>query len=308
MMVDAPSWLRGSSWEFFGACPVSACALSYVRSNDNLTADAVVFHDVPEKLAVPQRTSPTQVYVFMHMESPVHTSDRYKSTLWNAAFNWTWSYRVDADIFCPVAYLKRAREVPTRAFLLSLRRNKTKAVAWFSSNCHVQSRRDEYVARLRRVIPVDIYGRCGSLQCTGPTCEQMLSTDYMFYLSYENSFCQDYVTEKFFRVFKENVYVVPVVRGGADYDKYFMRGVYVDSEWFESPEDLGRHLLELMEDEETYVDMLWRRAHFLYHEHGIVDAKCQLCHRLHNVHRFAKTCPDLYEWNHCDRCRPSPDF
>ena len=54
-----------------------------------------------------------------------------------------------------------------------------------------------------RYINVDIYGRCGKLTCRKSDekrCGEMLDTDYKFYLSFENSLCKDYVTEKFFKV------------------------------------------------------------------------------------------------------------
>ena len=42
----------------------------------------------------------------------------------------------------------------------------------------------------------------------------MLETNYRYYLSFENSICQDYVTEKFFRPFKYDV--IPLTLNGAD--------------------------------------------------------------------------------------------
>ncbi|KAK7095778.1 hypothetical protein V1264_005144 [Littorina saxatilis] len=54
--------------------------------------------------------------------------------------------------------------------------------------------------------------------------------------------------------------------------------------------------------------MLWRKAHFVYHEHGSVDAFCQLCYRAHHAERFANTYPDLYGWYHRDQCKPARKF
>ena len=37
------------------------------------------------------------------------------------------------------------------------------------------------------------------------SCYQMLNNSYKFYLALENSVCQDYVTEKFFKILQYNV-------------------------------------------------------------------------------------------------------
>ena len=53
-----------------------------------------------------------------------------------------------------------------------------------------------------QVIPVDYYGSCGTLSCQRndqEKCHKLLN-NYPFVLAFENSFCKDYVTEKFFKV------------------------------------------------------------------------------------------------------------
>ena len=67
------------------------------------------------------------------------------------------------------------------------------------------------------MIQVDIFGTCpdGSGKPKCKDCFQRVERDYMFYLAFENSFCDDYVTEKMWRWLKKDV--VPVVMGKADY-------------------------------------------------------------------------------------------
>lgn len=79
---------------------------------------------------------------------------------------------------------------------------KTGLVAWFVSNCVASNRRYSYVQELRQYIPVDIYGDCGDFQCPRSRqvdCDRLIRRQYKFYLAFENSNCEQYITEKFFR-------------------------------------------------------------------------------------------------------------
>lgn len=60
----------------------------------------------------------------------------------------------------------------------------------------------------------------------------MLERDYKFYLSFENSICRDYVTEKFYNalLFK----TVPIVYGGANYSAVAPKGSYINVRDFPS--------------------------------------------------------------------------
>lgn len=95
---------------------------------------------------------------------------------------------------------------------------KTKFAAWVVSHSNSQGRRDDYVKILQQYIPVDKYGDGSPLSCPRSkdnACLEMISTKYKFYLSFENAFCQDYISEKFFRYFGADV--ILVVRGSNDY-------------------------------------------------------------------------------------------
>ena len=81
---------------------------------------------------------------------------------------------------------------------------KEKLVAWMVSNCKTHSQREDFVKELQNHIPVDIYGECGKLKCKHLEndqnhCLQNIEDNYKFYLSFENSICNEYVTEKFWQ-------------------------------------------------------------------------------------------------------------
>lgn len=81
---------------------------------------------------------------------------------------------------------------------------KSKPIVWFVSNCQAKSGRLAYVDELSRHIAVDIYGKCGNKQCpSSKDCyAQLVEPDYFFYLSFENSLCVDYVTEKLYNALR----------------------------------------------------------------------------------------------------------
>ena len=61
----------------------------------------------------------------------------------------------------------------------------------------------------------------------------MLERDYKFYLSFENSICRDYATEKFFNPLRFST--VPVVYSGADYQALGVpKNSYIDARDFPS--------------------------------------------------------------------------
>jgi alpha-1,3-fucosyltransferase len=190
-------------------CPVWQCETSDDRHNVE-EYDAIVFHlrSWTQK-DLPQRRSPQQRYVFWSIESAAW---RFVDTKpMTNYFNWTMTYRWDSDLVSPYGYIKPTGNVPlhpsheqmkdylTSRSVVNYAEGKTKMAAWFVSNCASKSRRMELVKELQKYIDVDVYGDCGTMKCPRKReedCRQMAANKYKFYLSLENSICQDYVTEK----------------------------------------------------------------------------------------------------------------
>ena len=164
--------------------------------------------------------------------------------------------------------------------------------------------------QFQKYINVDIYGKCGNLQCTKTTmlkCKELLNTTYYFYLSFENSLCRDYITEKFFRNFESRTHIVPVTRGGADYDKYFPSGGFVNTQKFPKARDLANYLHELAASPERYARMLREKDRVL--SLGYKHDWCDLCRRLHTTGGFPnKTIPDIKKWSHTGACQSPNDI
>jgi alpha-1,3-fucosyltransferase len=132
---------------------------------------------------------------------------------------------------------------------------KSRFAAWFVSNCNdAPSNRHKLVEKLQEFIQVDIFGKCGT--ACPPYPKKCASLDsYWFYFSFENSICQDYVTEKVFKIFNQNA--VPVVFNGADMNRFLPPHSYIEANAFETAEDLAKYLIHLKENPTEYLQYFW---------------------------------------------------
>ena len=122
------------------------------------------------------------------------------------------SYRHDADIPIPYGKIIQTRKHPVGVELAQLIQNygrknvilyrkenhNQSLIAQFVSNCGSESGREALLKSLSQHIPVDVYGKCGKLECprsTTTACLQLMGAKYKFYLSLENPVCKDYVTD-----------------------------------------------------------------------------------------------------------------
>jgi hypothetical protein len=91
------------------------------------------------------------------------------------------TYRADSDFYTPYGRIVQNVEHPKTKELSELSElikdfaekeknkivgKKTKAIAWFVSNCDTPSNRMEYVKALQKHIQVDIFGQCGHLKAS----------------------------------------------------------------------------------------------------------------------------------------------
>ncbi|GFO26153.1 alpha-(1,3)-fucosyltransferase c-like [Plakobranchus ocellatus] len=271
------------SWFDFGSCEYSSCTMAA----SVLEADVVLINAGRMRTSqLPQRR-PNQIWVMFSKEPPDLPRFDYlaRSDLINQV-NFSRMIFNDSTWQNKYGGLQK-RSLPRKDYNKIFRQKKYDA-AWFVSQCSRPSRRMEYVQRMRRSVNVHIYGRCGNLTCgqTGynmgkkkKECLSLLSRDYKFYLAFENTFCRDYVTEKFFNMF-EDVDVIPVVRGGADYKRLFPAGIFIDASDFVSPESLGNYLHDLARDEKRYVAMLQEKNRYIRSGYE-TNFPCDLCKIAH---------------------------
>ena len=300
----------------FSLCEYSRCKIDFI---DNLvekeeyfsTADAILFQGGRMPKNPPKRASDEQVYVFVDNESPLHLhSDGYLFPSWNNVINWTMTYRLDSDMNYTYGDVKQrnasdAADVRKKNYT-EIFRNKTKQAAWLVSDCVTEGKREKYVAKLKQFIKIDVYGRCGKLKnCTkeeGKRCFQRIADDYKFYLSFENSVCEDYMSEKVFTWY--NYDIISVVRGGRSYNQILPMNSYINTDTFKSISELGRFLRLLSLSETAYSSMLKLKDQFEVIPGKIKkqEAYCELCKKLHNLDENRKTYRSIGEWWLKNRC------
>ncbi|XP_020665015.3 alpha-(1,3)-fucosyltransferase 4 [Pogona vitticeps] len=280
----------------FGDCRtrfnISACRLTTNRSRLR-EAQAVVFHHrdlVLEGLGeLPEARSPAQRWVWMNFESPSHSQGLGDLS---GLFNWTMSYKVDSDVFVPYGYL-RPKRAPVSQLALP---KKTKLVAWVISNWHEDHARVQYYRQLKDYVPIDVYG-AGRLELKNNSVVKTVS-QYKFYLAFENSQHQDYITEKLWKNALMS-WAVPIVLGPSrsNYELFIPSDAFIHIDDFSGPKQLALYLKFLDRNKSRY------RRYFAWRKHYDVHATsfwsehcCRVCDAVRTAGQQHKTIQNLANW------------
>ncbi|KAH6944075.1 hypothetical protein HPB50_001679 [Hyalomma asiaticum] len=307
---------RGPLSNFYsGLVHYNSCSVPcFLTRNRSLieSADAVVFHDRDANADdLPRYRTKFQRWVYWNMEAPPNSRARQMFRI-RDVFNWTYTYRLDSDVPHPYFSVRpcgRHSTAPQPEGKRTLStHNRSKLVAWVVSNCRTSSRREDYVAELRKHVTVDTFGSCGNLKCPRrEECFARLAERYYFYLSLENAVCPDYVTEKLYNALHYGM--VPVVMGTFS-DSLVPPGSYIDALKFTSPEHLAGYLKELASTPSRYeAYFAWKKKYEIV-RHAFMD-HCMLCDALSAAGpEKRKGYDDIVEWWHgsgsiCKQWNPS---
>ncbi len=308
-------------------CPETRCVTTDDRSylDDVSKFDAIMIHQRSVNLQdLPKKRSPHQRYVYWVMESAQYPFMDIRKL--NGMFNWTMTFKRNSDFLHPYGYVVKTSYHPEKGpdldryikifgqknvhLALGKKKWERPRAAWFVSNCHSRALREQYVNNLKKFMDVDIYGSCGSFTCprkNSTKCYLNMEKDYKFYLSFENSMCDGYVTEKYFNILSYNV--IPIVYGGSDYENDIgPHHGFINAKDFglKKPEKLVERLREINEDDAKFAEYFWWRDFYEIRskKHDRAQSYCQLCQRLHNPDEPAKVYDDMYDWwvtdSHCE--------
>ncbi|KAL6734971.1 hypothetical protein Aduo_005457 [Ancylostoma duodenale] len=166
-----------SDYGTLGGCRDWNCQLTRNKEEAKF-ADAIV-QSTPFRI---NSSSTNQYLVFYSQESPISRGvvcGRRNECIYNMSLG----FRHDSPIASPYGYTVKLAEKSKPSNIneivnISLIYGKTKGAAWFVSNCHASSSRQDYVAALQKAFHVDQYGDCGPLKCErGGFCEARLDTE-----------------------------------------------------------------------------------------------------------------------------------
>ncbi|XP_062843986.1 alpha-(1,3)-fucosyltransferase 4-like [Trichomycterus rosablanca] len=267
-------------------CSVTADRREYER------ADAVIMHH--RELAAKRSDLPTgvrpaaQKWIWMNFESPSHSGFLYE---FDGMFNLTMSYRPGSDIFLPYGYLNRRRSAG------QVRVNRKRGlVAWVISNWRPEQDRVQFYLRLRRFLPVDLYGRRFRPLLNDSVVRTVSA--YKFYLAFENSIHLDYITEKLWH----NALAagaVPVVLGPPreNYERFLPADAFIHVQDFKGPRELAAYLKHLDRNPARYRRYLeWRRDYSVHVTTFWEEHYCTACQAVRACRHVNNTVTDLKFW------------
>lgn len=240
----SPRFIDGQSMFIKQRCKFINCFIThdkYLLRKDHQNFDAVVFDvrdimDISLDELVLTRSS-NQKYIYRSL----HSSENYPicDPFFDGFFHWTWTYKLNSDIPQPLISIYNSDNVlvgpktnmnwtkhmvQKNRFLKQLL-NKTKAVAWIVNKCKTKRKYQDFVTDLKKELKsfnytLDIYGTCGDNMCPGSNnikCLKMIEKRYFFQLIVEDTFAEDYVSERMVRAMTR--IVIPIVLGSTNYYK-----------------------------------------------------------------------------------------
>ena len=313
-------------------CPDTRCVSTsnrtYLKNIEDF--DAILFHQRSFDFTdLPKKRKPHQRYIHWIIESAQYLyMDIHKL---NGIFNWTMTYRQDSDFYLPYGRFHKIKTHPEgeelkkyikefglkNQHLARTGKNVTSLrAAWFVSHCATQARREKFVKSMQNYMDVDVYGKCSR----GPIkrscgrdqeleCYRMMEEQYKFYLSFENSICDDYITEKYFNIFKYNV--IPVTYSGGKFTEIAPPHSSINVLEYPSVKSLVEYLEKLHKNDNLFAEYFWWKEFYTIRnriEDG-AQSYCDLCSKLNNPDEPPNVYNDMYKWwvtdSNCKKLKPA---
>jgi hypothetical protein len=287
---------------FIKECPHTNCMFTCDK-NQYEHAHVVLFHEGdlkgdikknPDVLAdIEKQRLKKQIWLLWNDEA-----NRVDSNLDRYKFNWTMSYRYDAEVTdcsygCKYKQTSENRKIDALILLyFNMRKNKA---LWFVSNCNSEYR-ISIGLMLQKYFPVEIFGLCeykfklkkqlalisntfvgnhlitalnglfgwlsgSNKKCTSNSeCEANQLLDNKFYLSFESKNCTNYITEKFWRILRAGLIPIVFQPNKEFYEAIGPPNSFIHAQDFNYDMEKLANYLNLVSDDFKYYNkhMAWR--------------------------------------------------
>ncbi|KAJ2939784.1 hypothetical protein O0L34_g17975 [Tuta absoluta] len=221
--------------------------------------------------------------------------------------------RIVAPKVKPRWILKRNASVKTwlTKDVEDLIRGRQRAVAWFLSNCSNSSsfrvrhqgnttfsKREREIQNLKNILlqkynlHLDTFGKCGEYECPEDNpkeCNNFIKRNYFFYLAYEKSLSNDYVSDHLLRAI--NSITVPIVYGGADYNSFLPSGSYINASKMSTQELAALINRSVNNIRDSYLPYFKWKSYYSLHRTDSTpetDDYCRMCALVNNEEQLSQ--------------------
>ena len=139
---------------------------------------------------------------------------------------------------------------------------------WIFNNCRAHKRKHYAKELQRNGLVIDKFGRCGKPDpCKRKVqCLKKMSAKYKFYLAFENSLCENYITEKTYKYLQYGL--VPTVLGPSmkTYEEHLPPNSFIHVDNFTGPAELVKYIKYLDSNNAAYSRYHdWRKKYHVLH-------------------------------------------
>ena len=249
-----------------------------------------------------------QIWIVSNLEPPCHLWGDLK--VFNGLFNWTRWYRFDATIPWTYGFSHKLNEeqkdlAKERMRGRNIFKEKTNEIIGRVSHCQTQSGREKIIKEMLKHLAINWQGKCYGKPCgafekyqniTDVQCDNVLAS-HKFFIAFENSFCKDYVTEKYWGAISR--LQIPIVNWKMDYSRLVIPGSYINIYDFKDVKTLTDYIKEVGRNETLYNSYFdWTTN---YADYGICSP-CEICKALHDKRMQPQVVEDLDGWVKDDTC------
>ena len=301
--INARNCRKDWQWfpkDAFASCPGKRCRM--VGNMNESDAVLVNFHFLWRDCDLPIRTNVHQKWIMITRESQrLQIMPQFLDL-----FNATASYMSISEVESKFGEIIPRKTQAPRSYHDEHWLEK-KNIAWMVSNC--KAKRMVYVKELEKHIDVTKFGSCGE-RCPSGSCMKFLNKSFRFYLAFENSVCEDYVTEKLYRTLTSDM--IPIVYGHYDYKTKLPRNSVIDVRDFNSPKQLAEYLQQIANNKTLFDSYFqWKELYevteYSYNTY-YTGMACSLCQYLHETKYDPPKTVDLRHFNSKEHCIPDEEF